>query len=194
MNFAQLLFPDFSLILCGYLVCRFTALDRTVWQQVEKLVYFFLFPVLLFHSIVKSPLELGPASSLIGAGLTMCFSGIALAYALPWLPWVGRHMDRRDHAASAQIAFRFRSKMIFKAPSSFNSFIALALAERLAGPQGQVQIAVLIGVCVPLLNVAAVWPMVRHARTGFLRELVRNPLILATVSGLTANLLGFQLP
>ena len=182
MNFAQLLFPDFSLILCGYLVCRFTALDRTVWQQVERLVYFFLFPVLLFHSIVKSPLELGPASSLIGAGLTMCFSGIALAYALPWLPWVGRHMDRRDHAASAQIAFRF------------NSFIALALAERLAGPQGQVQIAVLIGVCVPLLNVAAVWPMVRHARTGFLRELVSNPLILATVSGLTANLLGFQLP
>ncbi len=182
MNFVHLLLPDFSLILCGYLVCRYTALDRTVWQQVERLVYFFLFPVLLFHSIVKSPLELSSASALIGAGLTMSISGIALAYALPWLPWLGRHIDRRDHVASAQIGFRF------------NSFIALALADRLAGPQGQVQIAVLIGVCVPLLNLAAVWPMVRHARTGLLRELVRNPLILATVSGLAANLLGFQLP
>ena len=30
MNFAQLLFPDFSLILCGYLLCRFTALNRKV--------------------------------------------------------------------------------------------------------------------------------------------------------------------
>ena len=27
VNYAQLLFPDFSLILCGYLVCRYTALD-----------------------------------------------------------------------------------------------------------------------------------------------------------------------
>jgi hypothetical protein len=30
VNYAQLLFPDFSLILCGYLVCRYTALNRSV--------------------------------------------------------------------------------------------------------------------------------------------------------------------
>ncbi|WP_309683160.1 AEC family transporter, partial [Polaromonas sp.] len=69
-----------------------------------------------------------------------------------------------------------------------------ALADRLAGSQGVLLIAVLIGVCVPLSNVAAVWPMARHAQRGFLRELVRNPLILATASGLVANLLGFALP
>ncbi len=49
MNYAQLLFPDFSLILFGYLLCRFTALDRSIWQPVENLVYYLLFPVLLFH-------------------------------------------------------------------------------------------------------------------------------------------------
>jgi len=182
VNYAQLLFPDFSLILCGYLVCRFTALNRRVWEPVENLVYFFLFPVLLFHSIVRSPLDLGAAASLIGAGLTMGVAGIALAYALPHLPWLGLHIDRRDHAASAQVAFRF------------NSFIGLALAERLAGAQGLQLIAVLIGVCVPLFNVAAVWPMARHAQRGLLRELVRNPLIIATASGLAANLLGFSMP
>lgn len=182
VNYAQLLFPDFSLILCGYLVCRYTALNRTVWQQVESLVYFFLFPVLLFHSIVKSPLDFGAASSLIGAGLTMGVLGIALAYALPHLPLVGRHIDAHAHAGSAQVAFRF------------NSFIGLALADRLAGPQGLQLIAVLIGVCVPLFNIAAVWPMARHAQRGFLRELVRNPLIIATASGLAANLLGFLIP
>jgi malonate transporter len=53
---------------------------------------------------------------------------------------------------------------------------------------------VLIGVCVPLFNVGAVWPMARHAQRGFLRELVRNPLILGTATGLAANLLGFTLP
>ena len=182
MNFAQLLFPDFSLIVCGYLVCRYTALNRTVWGQVESLVYYFLFPVLLFHSIVKSPLDLGSASSLIGAGLLMGLAAIAMAYSLPHLPWLGAHIDRREHAASAQIAFRF------------NSFIALALAERLAGAQGLLLIAVLIGVCVPLFNVASVWAMARHAKRGFLGELIRNPLILATAAGLIANLLGFRLP
>ena len=182
MIYAQLLFPDFSIIVCGYLLCRYTALDRMVWGPVENLVYYFLFPVLLFQSIVKSPLDLGATSSLIGAGLSLGLAGIAMAYSLPYLPWLGPHIDTREHAASAQVAFRF------------NSFIGLALAERLAGSQGLQLIAVLIGVCVPLFNVAAVWPMARHAQRGFLRELVRNPLILATASGLVANLLGFSLP
>jgi malonate transporter and related proteins len=182
VNYAQLLFPDFSLILIGFLVCRHTALNRNVWGQVESLVYFLLFPVLLFHSIVKSPLDLRSASSVIGAGWTLGFIGIGLAYVLPYLPWLGKHMNHRDHAASAQVAFRF------------NSFIGLALAERLEGAQGIQWIAVLIGVCVPLFNVAAVWPMARHGEKGFVGELIRNPLILATASGLVANLAGFTIP
>lgn len=182
MNYAQLLFPDFSLILCGYLVCRFTKLNRTVWEQVDALVYYLLFPVLLFHSIVRSPLDVGAMSSLIGAGWTLGLTGIALSYVLPHVPGLSQYMPHRHHAAAAQIAFRF------------NSFIGLAISERLAGSQGQSLIAVLIGVCVPLFNVAAVWPMARHAERGFLRELVRNPLIIATVSGLIANLSGFQIP
>ena len=182
MNYAQLLFPDFSLILCGYLVCRHTALNRTVWEQVEALVYYFLFPVLLFHSIVRSTLDLSAASSLIGAGLVLGLVAIGLSYALPRLPLLGRHIDTRLHAASAQVAFRF------------NSFIGLALAERLAGPQGLLLIAVLIGFCVPLFNVGAVWPMARHAQRSFVRELLRNPLIIGTVSGLLANVLGVKIP
>ncbi|MFM6986476.1 MAG: AEC family transporter [Hydrogenophaga sp.] len=182
MNFAQLLFPDFSLILIGYLLCRFTALDRRVWEPIESLVYFFLFPVLLFHSIVRNPLDLPSASSLMAAGFTLGLGGIALAYSLPRWPGLGPHMDRHRHAASAQVGFRF------------NSFIALALAGKVAGPQGLQMIAVIIGVCVPLFNMGAVWPMARHAGKGFGRELLRNPLILATAGGLVANLLGFSVP
>lgn len=182
MNFAQLLFPDFSLILCGYLVCRYTPLNRTVWQQVETLVYFVFFPVLLFQSIVKSPLDIGSTSGLIGAGWTVGLTGIVLAYSLPYWPWLGRHVPAWSRAASAQVAFRM------------NSFIGLALAERLAGPQGLLLIAVLIGVCVPLFNVAAVWPMARQGQRGFAGALLRNPLIIGTSSGLLANLLGLSIP
>jgi predicted permease len=182
VNYAQLLFPDFSLILCGYLLCRFTALNRSVWQQVDALVYFFLFPILLFQSIVKAPLELGAASRLMGAGWTLGLTGIALSYALPHVPVLRHWIAVRDHASSAQVAFRF------------NSFIGLALADKLLGAQGSQLIAVLIGVCVPLFNTGAVWPMARHAQRGFVRELARNPLIIGTASGLVANLLGFAIP
>jgi predicted permease len=182
VNFAQLLFPDFSLILCGFLLCRYTPLNRPLWDQVDGLVYYFLFPVLLFQSIVRSPLDLKATSGLIGAGVTMGLAAIALAYALPFLPGIGRHIDRRQHAAAAQVSFRF------------NSYMALALADRLAGAQGLLLIAVLIGVSVPLYNMAAVWPMARHSRTGFMRAVVRNPLIVATAAGLTANFVGLTIP
>jgi malonate transporter len=182
VEFARLLLPEFSLVAIGLLLCRYTALDRAVWEPVERLVYFFLFPVLLFQSIVRTPLALAETSSLIAAGLLLGAAGIALALGLPHLPLLGRHIDRREHAGAAQVSFRF------------NSFIALSIADRLAGPQGGQLIAVLIGVCVPLFNIAAVWPMARHGQAGMVAALARNPLIIATATGLAANLAGFHIP
>ncbi|MFM7332714.1 MAG: AEC family transporter [Brachymonas sp.] len=178
MHFAQLLFPDFALIVCGYLICRFTQLGRPIWEQVESLVYYVLFPVLLFYAISRSPLDLRATGSLMGAALVVVACGVLLSYALAKLPGV----ERTDFASSAQVGFRF------------NSYIALALAERLAGQQGLLMIAVIIGVCVPLINIAAVWPMAQHSGQGFAKALLKNPLIIGTVSGLAANLLGISVP
>jgi len=182
MNIAALLLPDFSLILAGWLICRFTPLDRGVWHPLGRLVYYLLFPILLFLSIVKTPIHVGEAASLMVGGLLLSCGGIALSWALPHLPGLARHIDARDHAGAAQVAFRF------------NSYIALALAARVAGEAGSQAVAILIGVCVPLINVAAVWAMARHNESHVLRELARNPLIIATVSGLAFNLAGLTLP
>jgi malonate transporter and related proteins len=182
LYYAQLLIPDFALILFGYLLCRFTAIDRSVWAPVEKLVFYVLFPVLLFSSIVKSPIHLGEVSNFVFAGVLTGVCTVALAYSLPFLPGIKNHFATRDHAASAQIAFRF------------NSYIGLALAERLAGAPGLLLISILIGICVPMFNMAAIWPMARHSQMGVLGEIARNPFVIATLSGLAANLLGFRFP
>ena len=182
VNYAVLLFPDFSLIVLGYVLCRFTQLNRTVWQAVEALVYYLLFPVLLFHSIVKSPVDWGATSHLLAAGVCAALVGIGLAYSLPWWPGLRGRIDVREHAGAVQVAFRF------------NSFIGLALASRLAGPEGLLFISVLIGVSVPLCNIAAVWPMARGSNQHFLGQLVRNPLIVGTLSGLVFSALGLKLP
>jgi len=175
---ALLLLPDFTLIVLGWLICHHTPLARPVWDSVERLVYFLLFPALLFHSIVRHPLSLSSALPLVGTGLAVTAAGIAAAYALKLWPGV----DARLHASGAQTAFRF------------NSYVALALAERLAGAPGVAWTALLVSVCVPLCNVAAVWPLARHGGHGYLREIVRNPLIIATASGLLCSLAGLRLP
>jgi malonate transporter len=182
MNYVQLILPDFLLILCGTLLCRYSALKKPVWEQVEILVYYFLFPVLLFHSIVKSPIELSSASHLMVAGWMTGLSAIALSYSLPYWPVLKNQFSAHDYAGSSQIAFRF------------NSFIGLALADRLGGAAGVQQMAVLVGVCVPMFNIAAVWPMARHSQRPFLKELARNPLIIATLSGLAVNFMGLSIP
>ena len=114
--------------------------------------------------------------------MSLAVCGIGVAYSIPYWPIVGRYIDSRDHASSAQVGFRF------------NSYIALAVSETLLGDGGLLYIAILIGVCVPIFNIAAIWPMTRHGKQGFLRELARNPLIWATTAGLSANLLGFMVP
>jgi len=177
-----LLLPDFLLILTGFALCRYTSLDRPVWEAAEKLVYYLLFPVLLFNSISRSVLQPSATLHLALGGLAVVGSGVLLAYALR----LWRGVDAQTHASGAQVAFRF------------NSFIGLALAERLQGAQGVAWVALLIAICVPLANVAAVWPLARHGGHGYLRELGRNPLILSTLAGLVANflanLLGLRLP
>ena len=178
MSNPLLLLPDFLLILVGWVICRRTALDRPVWDAVERLVYWLLFPVLLFNSIVKSPLQPAQAANLALAALAMLAVGIAIALALGRWPGV----DARKHAAGAQVAFRF------------NSYIALALSERLGGAQGLTWMALLIAICVPICNVAAVWPLARHGGQSTWRELAKNPLIISTLAGLAANAVGLTLP
>ncbi len=178
MSDALLLLPDFLLIVCGYLICHHTALSRPVWDGAERLVYHVLFPALLFSAIVRNPLDLSTALPLAGSALAVVGVGVALAFSLRAFPGVDPHL----HASGAQTAFRF------------NSYVALALAERLAGGAGVAWMALLMSVCVPVANVAAVWPLARRGGHGYARELLRNPLILATGSALLFNLAGLKLP
>ncbi|OIQ74058.1 membrane transport protein [mine drainage metagenome] len=172
-----LLFPDFALIALGFALRRWTPLQGDVWSGVERLVYYVLFPALLFSTSSRAPYTLGGAAALLLAGVGALLVGIALGLA-PLL--VGA--DRRAAASGAQCAFRF------------NSYIALAVADRVGGAPAVSLVAVLIAFGVPLCNAAAVWPLARHAERGVFGELARNPLLLATAAGLAAHALNAPPP
>lgn len=178
MSAALLLVPDFSLILIGWLLVRFTPFDRAFWAGVERLVYFVLFPALLLQSTNSAKFDVSSTSAMLGLALATMVFGMATGYLVRYV----LRPNPIDFASGFQTAFRF------------NSYIGLALAARLGGGEGLAMMALVVGVTVPLCNVAAVWALARHGESNLLRELARNPLILATAIGLVTNLLGLHPP
>lgn len=178
MDTALGLLPDFLLILLGHALRRWLHLGDHFWTGLEKLVYFILFPALLFHALAKADLNLGAAAPLVGTGLIAMTAGLVLALPVRWL----FPITPVSFASQVQCAFRF------------NSYIGIAVAGKLHGTAGIAAMGVLGGAMVPFANLAAVWMLARHGGVSVWRELSRNPLVLATLAGILWNAAGLHLP
>ena len=177
MQVASLLLPDFSLILLGVVIYRITSWGDDFWTGMEKLVYYLLFPALLFYSTARLQLHLETTGKFLQVGVLSLLAGIALT-------WIGKPFIKASpmtYESGMQTAFRF------------NSYIALAIASRLAGEEGVGLMALLIGFGVPICNMAAVHALAHH-NGNLLKELSRNPLLIATGSGLLFSICGLTLP
>jgi malonate transporter and related proteins len=178
MSVALLILPDFLLIALGALLRRMRGLDGSFWSGVERLVYFVLFPALLFRSLATAALALSDAAALIGVGVAFTLSGMALsALAHPLF-----RLPTDTFAACFQCGFRF------------NTYVAFAVASRLAGQRGLALISLLVGVLVPLVNVAAVGMLARGRGRRIALEIARNPLVLACAAGIAWNVAGAPIP
>jgi hypothetical protein len=172
-----LILPDFALILLGLLLARRFGYDRGFWNGAEKLVYYVLFPGLLFYSINAAQFTLGGEGKALGVAVAAFLCAVALGFAARLA-----RPPADVYASCVQTAFRY------------NSYIGLALAQSLLGAAGVALLALILAVCVPLANVFAVYALARHRKTGLARELATNPLIVSTVAGLVSNLAGLKLP
>jgi malonate transporter len=177
MQTLLLLIPDLALIATGALLARLPGWGDALWAGLERLVYQVLFPTLLFTALLRHPIDAGAAAPFAAAVLAVLGLGIGLGgFGQRLFP-----VAPRRFASAVQCAFRF------------NSYLALALAQRLGGDAGVALCAIVVAVAVPTGNAAAVWYLARHSGAGLLRELSRNPLVLATLAGLAANLTGVSL-
>ena len=177
MSLASLLLPDFALIVLGFILFRVTNWGQAFWSGAEKLVYYVLFPALLFYSTTRAPLDFASTGKLLQTAMLALAGGIALG-------WLGKPLFRPGpmlFESGVQTAFRF------------NSYIALAVASRLAGEQGVGLMALIIGFAVPTANMAAVHALT-HKEGGLLREMAKNPLLVSTLCGVLFNLAGLQVP
>ena len=173
-----LLLPDFALILLGWALYRFVDFGERFWSGLEKLVYFVLFPALLFRALASTRIDFAAAAPLFASGAAALACGIVLGvFAKPLFG-----TNEAAFASRFQCAFRF------------NSYIGLAVIGKLHGATGVAAMGILIGAMVPFANAASVWMLARHGKHGVLREMARNPLILATVAGFAFSSSGLALP
>ena len=176
MSVILLILPDFFLIALGWMLLHKLRFSANFFRELEKLVYFILFPALLFQSITKTPISINEAYDLLKATVTLTGAGVFLA-------WLARPVLRPDpsgHASLSQTAYRF------------NTYLALSLAGGL-GDATQTTMAILVGFAVPLGNIAAVYSLASQ-NGRVLIEIIRNPLILATSLGLIWNLASLPVP
>jgi predicted permease len=173
-----LMLPDFGLILLGAVLARRFRYPRGFWEGAEKLVYYVLFPPLLFNAIVGAKFSFATDGKLLAAAVGSFFAAVGLGFlAKPLF-----HPRRELFASCVQTAFRY------------NTYVGLALAQSLFGARGVALLALILAVCIPLANLIAVTTLARHGKSNLGRELVTNPLILSTVAGLAANFAGLELP
>ncbi|HUH59336.1 MAG TPA: AEC family transporter [Candidimonas sp.] len=178
MSVILIVLPDFLLIALGWILFHKFRFPVEFFRGAEQLVYFILFPALLFHSITQTPLSPSETYTLLQATIAMLAFGIAMA----WLAVPVLRPDPVAHASVAQCGFRF------------NTYIGLSLAGSLAGSAGITTMAVLVGFAVPLSNMAAVHALARQNGGKVFKEIARNPFVIATVLALICNILAVPIP
>lgn len=174
------LWPLFSLIALGQILKRTQFLAEGFWAGAEKLNYFVLFPALLFSNLSKAPLDNPQLLSLGGAVLlVILIAWIGLLTARHFLHWPAARFG-----PLAQGILRF------------NTYLGLAITSSLFGAQGLMVAALILGVLVPTANVLSVWALTadRPFHIGVVLSVLKNPMILACLTGASVNLLGIPLP
>jgi malonate transporter len=178
VNTALLILPNFVLIVIGLVLARRFDFGRDFWDGLEKLVYYVLFPALLFRALALAKIDFGAAGKLVIAALAFTFLGFLLSLLAGPL----FKLDRKLLATGSQCGYRF------------NTYVGLAVAGSLFGAEGVALAAVLLGVMIPLANFLAVAMLAAHGKRSFLYELATHPLLVSSLAGLAWNAAGLPLP
>lgn len=179
------LFPIFILLLFGALLRRRGLTDGPFLAVVDKLIYYFFFPLMLFWKIGGA----GSKEGIPWAFCLACYSALLAMFAL------------------SALVIRFRPIADFQAGSfsqscyRFNTYIGVAVILNSLGSEGVKLFGIMIGPAIPLINLFAVATCIIYAgESGSLRQrsavviraLVGNPLILGCLAGLVySQLVGF---
>lgn len=172
------------LIALGFILRRSGFLEPGFWRSFERMVYFVLLPVLVFQVLADATIN-GSVAARLSASVAISILLLALLLLL-----TRRRLGLTGPAFTS----------VFQGTIRFNSYVALAVIPAVFGRSGLELLALLIAVVVPLVNVLSVLMLAVFAGgpaptpLRVARSVVTNPLIVASVLGILANLAFHGLP
>lgn len=176
--------PVFAMVFIGLGLRRAGLIDMAFINTASALVFKATLPTLVFLSILRADLEATLNPGMLGFYLLATLASFALC----WL-WAHFRVPYQDRGVYVQGAFRGNC-----------GIVGLALAASLYGDYGLSAGGLLLGLVIVSYNVLSVVVLSAYqggARTswrGILRDIVRNPLILAVVVALPVAWSGIELP
>lgn len=171
------LFPVLALMFIGGLVKRFRILDDAFFSNSDKLVYFILFPVLLFWKIGAAPIDGEVNWGYLLASLAAVFSVFLLS--LLFIRFA--RVERFKAGSFNQSCYRF------------NTYIGMAVVINLFGEKGVQLFSILVGLLIPCINIMSVSALVWYGGKddsvagrilSAFKNMLTNPLIIACSTGL----------
>lgn len=188
VNILDTLLPLYLLISLGYVFRHRGFPSQSFWGGVEQLVYFVLFPALIFSNLARA--EINPqliTQILIGVAVPTFIIG-----ASQWLGLLVPGLSRATFSSMYQGAVRN------------NTTIGLVIAELTMPGQGVAVMALIMTIMVIINNITCVTVLTHYGdarlseaasqNKSMFRNLASNPLILASVLGLGFNFLAIPLP
>lgn len=178
------LVPVFGVIFLGWLLRRSNLLPDDSWGPISRLAYLGLSPALLFSSISHADLSEIQLGSFMAAAVLGFLGMAAITLALKPV------MRIPDPTYTS----------FFQATCRWNGMLILALAIALFGDEGEILVALVMVVSIPLVNVEcvaalSVWGDGAQPKWGsILYRIVTNPLILGSAAGGVVNLANIPLP
>ncbi|OJU20592.1 MAG: transporter [Afipia sp. 62-7] len=180
--------PTFLLIVAGFVLRRLLVKEEAHWLGTEQLVYYVLFPALLFRTLSRAKLADVPLFGVGGALLIAVLLMAALCLALR--PVLMRRLNLSGPSFTS----------VFQCACRWQTYVALAVAGSLYGDIGLTLASVAMVAMIPVLNIMAVWVLAHYASPTrlswprILLTIAQNPFIWACVIGLIANLTGLVFP
>lgn len=176
--------PIFIMMALGFLARRLGAIKREDVPKLNRLVFRWFMPVMLFYNIYTSELSRAVQPKLLAftALCVLCAYGLSLGYVLL--------TEKDKNKRGVKIQGLYRSNFVI---------IGIPLAAQLVEGADLGPVVVLIAVVVPMFNVLAVVTLEvfngNRPRLGrLLLDILKNPLILGTAAGLALLLLNIRLP
>ncbi|AJY47263.1 AEC family transporter [Martelella endophytica] len=174
--------PIFLTVALGVALKRLPIFDAGFWAGLNQLGYYVLFPALLFTTLSRSDFS-SLATGDIGV---VAFGGVAVLTAIVLALW-----PLLKRAGLNKPAYT----SVFQTTTRWNGFMALAIADKLAGAQGMAVVALIMTVNIVPLNVINVFVLVSFSEERsdlgmMIRKILTNPLIIAALAGIFFNLLS----